>query len=380
MGSQIYSASRSATDTRRAALLGTLLFVALAVAALAWSKWLPYVEKLHVTIASGAFPGHDLLAEAGAAGSSPSPARALTFTKVYVLDIWPALLAALVMSAGIDALVPRRWMLRALGDRGSLPSRVRAGVLAMPCMMCTCCSAPLVFTMRRRGVPAATALSYWLANPLLNPVVLAFLAIVLPWQWVATRAAIGALLVFALTGTIVRLAGGERRIAGQTAPDDDTQIAGQTAPGGASREAERALGADETPVARRFALTLVRLTVTLVPEYLVAVFAVGLLRGWLLPVGDGATHLTLIFTVVAAVAGTLVVIPTAGEIPLIGALLAAGVGAGPLGALLVTLPAISLPSIAMTGRAIGWRISAITAAAVAVAGMLSGALLWALGG
>jgi hypothetical protein len=44
------------------------------------------------------------------------------------------------------------------------------------------------------------------------------------------------------------------------------------------------------------------------------------------------------------VLGTLVVIPTAGEISILQGLVAARAGAGVLGTLLITLPAISLPS------------------------------------
>lgn len=118
----------------------------------------------------------------------------------------------------------------------------------------------------------------------------------------------------------------------------------------------------------------------LVPEYLVVVFAVGLLRGWLLPIGDATTQAAVLVTLVAAVAGTLVVIPTGGEIPLLAGLAAAGVGAGPVGALLLTRPAISLPSMVMVGPAMTWRVTAATAAAVAGCGVAAGALLWVLGG
>lgn len=125
-------------------------------------------------------------------------------------------------------------------------------------------------------------------------------------------------------------------------------------------------------------MSLMRLAIVLLPEYLIVVLFVGLFRGWMLPVGHSATHLAVLVTLLAAVAGTLVVVPTAGEIPLITGLAAAGMGRGPMGALLIALPAVSLPSMAMVSRAMGWRVTAATAAAVACAGVLAGALLWAL--
>jgi hypothetical protein len=65
-------------------------------------------------------------------------------------------------------------------------------------------------------------------------------------------------------------------------------------------------------------------------------------------------------------------------VPVILALSAAGVAAGTAGALLITLPALSAPSMVMVGRALSWRVTAAMAGAVAVAGLVSAALLWAL--
>jgi uncharacterized protein len=125
---------------------------------------------------------------------------------------------------------------------------------------------------------------------------------------------------------------------------------------------------------------LARLALVLVPEYLVVVLLVGALRGWLLPIGDTATDLPVLITLAAAVLGALVVIPTGGEIPLLTGLAAAGVGAGPTGALLIALPAVSLPSIAMVARALGGRVTALVCAGVVACAALAGALLWLLGG
>jgi len=53
---------------------------------------------------------------------------------------------------------------------------------------------------------------------------------------------------------------------------------------------------------------------------------------------------------------------------------------GGIGALLLTLPAASLPGMAMVGRAFGWRTTWLTAATVAVGGLLAAGLLTALPG
>jgi hypothetical protein len=41
----------------------------------------------------------------------------------------------------------------------------------------------------------------------------------------------------------------------------------------------------------------------------------------------------------------------------------------------MTLPAVSLPGVAMVGRALGWRTTALTAAMVALGGLLGAGFL-----
>ncbi len=77
----------------------------------------------------------------------------------------------------------------------------------------------------------------------------------------------------------------------------------------------------------------------------------------------------------AAAAGTLLVIPTGAELPIILGLLALGFPAGVTGALLISLPALSLASMAMVGRALSWRVTATMAGAVAVLALASGGLV-----
>ena len=75
----------------------------------------------------------------------------------------------------------------------------------------------------------------------------------------------------------------------------------------------------------------------------------------------------------------LFVIPTAGEIPVIAGLLAVGMATGPVGALVITLPALSLPSLAMVSRSFSMRTLAVVLAAVVAVGMAAGAVLGVLG-
>jgi len=79
-----------------------------------------------------------------------------------------------------------------------------------------------------------------------------------------------------------------------------------------------------------------------------------------------------------AVAGTLFVIPTAGEVPIIQAMLSLGMGVGPAGALLMTLPPVSVPSLAMLLKSFSKTMLAAVSVAVIGFGIVAGLLATAL--
>ncbi len=237
------------------------------------------------------------------------------------------------------------------------------GVASLPGMMCTCCTAPLAVTLRRAGVPLPAALAFWLGNPVLNPAVLVFLALLAPPSWVLVRVGVGLLLVVgfsALVGVVVARRG-----------DRDAELP-------AAQDAVRA--ADEPfvwrEVPRRLLVRFARLAVVLVPEYVLIVFVIGLVGA---PLGNLLGEGGALAVLLAALIGVVLVLPTAGEIPILLGLAAAGATGGVLGALLIVLPAVSLPSAIMVGRALGWKATAATAGATVVAGLLAGGIRAAVG-
>jgi uncharacterized membrane protein YraQ (UPF0718 family) len=350
------------TPPRRVAAAGVLLAVVVAAAALLWAKWLPYEAKAVTLRGTHTWDGSSVLAVGNVhPGDAPTWSAATTFFSTYVQAIWKALAAALLISAAVQAFVPRTWLLRVLNRRGALRSAAVGGLVSTPSMMCTCCTAPVAATLRRDGVGTAAAVAYWLGNPLLNPAVLVFLALVAPWQWTVARVVVGVLVVVGGSALVARFTARREIPADEVAPREPPATADWFA-----------LAPD------RFLRTLGRLLLTLVPEYLVVVLAVGAFRGWLFPIGERWLSAGVVVLVVAAVVGTLLVIPTGGEIPILQGLALAGLSLGGLGALLLTLPAVSLPGIAMVGRAFGWRTTWATAAVVAVGGIAGGLLLAAL--
>ena len=335
-------------------IAGTLAFAVIFALGVNWAKWTPYFHKLQGIVHTRTWPGHDILAEAGPAHSAPSVHAAWTFTSAYATDVWPGFLAALLVAAALEALIPRRWLLLTLARRTDSRSALAGGLLALPTLMCTCCSAPIVANLRRNGAPTSSVLAYWFGNPVLNPAVLAFLALVAPWQWVVTRIVAGLVLVFGVSVLVGRLAarGEAERI--DLGPVPEYRLR-------------------EAPL--RFARALARLAVTLVPAYAVVLFLFALFRGWLFPFDGSAAHWGILGVAAAALLGTLVVIPTGGEIPIVQALALAGVAAGIQGALLISLPAISLVSMAMVVRYLTPRVTLGAAAGVVGTSVLAGVLL-----
>ncbi|WP_432571679.1 permease [Kineococcus sp. SYSU DK005] len=338
----------------RAAVAGVALFVLVAAGLLLWSKWLPYAGRVGELRSSHAWSGASVVASAGIEpGSGPSAAAGWAFTRVYFAAVWKALLAGVVIAAAVRTLVPRRWLLGLLQRRRSSSSAVVGGLLSTPSMMCTCCTAPVASALRRSGAPTAGVVAYWLGNPLLNPAVLVFLLLVAPWQWAAVRLLVGVLVVVAGSVLVARLAG-------ERVEADAARVA---------------TAAADDPGPRGFPAALARTALLIVPEYLVVVFAVGTFSGWLFPLGESARSWGVLAVLVAVVLGTLLVVPTAGEVPLAQGLATAGFGGAVVGALLVVLPAVSLPSAVMTARALRVRVVLWTLAVVAAGGVLGAVLL-----
>jgi uncharacterized membrane protein YraQ (UPF0718 family) len=339
------------------------------VVGLAWAKWLPYAEKAQSMLGTHQWDGSSVL---DAGGTAPSLSGTWAFVTTYTDAVWRALLVSLLVAAGLDALLSRRWLQRVLGRGGRWRQASTGALTSMPTMMCTCCTAPLTVSLWRAGVPRPAALAHWLGNPLLNPAVLVFLFLVAPWQWGLTRLLVGLLVVIG-TGALVGAAA-DRQPPAQPPeqppehPPADPELADVEPPPPTLAE-----------LPGRFLGSLWRISRVLVPEYAAVVLLVGAFSGWLSQFAGLSDRLGVLALLVVAVVGTMLVVPTGGEIPVLVALSALGVGAGLLGVLLVTLPALSLPSMAMVARALSVRATVLAAGSVVVGGLLAGGLLGVLG-
>lgn len=357
--------SRSRRNRLALGVAGVLVLAVVFILGLAWAKWIPYAGKARHLGNTHTWSGGTMFADSGRPGASPTFSGAWHFTWIYFQEVWKGFGVALVIAAVFDALVPRAWLIKVMDRRTRLGQAVAGGAAALPSLMCTCCTSPLAVGLRKRGVGTTASLAYWVGNPVLNPAVLVFLFLVAPWQFGVVRIIVGTAVVVGGTMLATRLF--EPKL-----PRSELRLPPELR----SPESPDPDRLSQFPL--RFARSLLQLAVILVPAYAVVIFVLGYLSGWLSDFSGLDARLGIVAVLVCAVVGTLLVIPTGGEIPVVLALTATGVGAGTAGALLITLPALSVPSMVMVGRALSWRVTVAMACVVVVAGLAAGFLLWAL--
>jgi uncharacterized membrane protein YraQ (UPF0718 family) len=328
---------------------GVGLLLLLAVVGLFIVKWQPYYLRA-LNAAANHSIGQSILTGSAAAPPAASLQAAFDYARAYFLAIWQAMVLGLLLAATIESSLPRDLLVRVLGSGGSR-STLLGGLLSLPGMMCTCCTAPVAIGLHRTGASLGAATAFFLGNPTLNPAVLVFLLFTLGWQWALLRLVLGVVLVSGGAWLAMRMGGGLSGSLPQPARPEPMPRGSWGA---------------------RWLRSLARLVVQLVPEYVVIVGVLGFARAFLFPAAGPDVSNHLLIMVGLAVAGTLFVVPTAGEIPIIQTMLGYGVGAGPAGVLLLTLAPLSLPSLAMIGRVFPSRVVVALALLTAVLGLVAG--------
>jgi uncharacterized membrane protein YraQ (UPF0718 family) len=340
------------TDIRTQKALGALTVLALSVGGLAVVKWIPYYDKAWLAFTHHSI-GNSILTGGADRAPAPSLHSAFDYGLAYGKSIWKAMVLGLLMGSAVQALLPRRWIASALGKSG-LGTVVVGGIVSLPMMMCTCCAAPVVTGLRECRATAGAAIAFWLGNTVLNPATLVFTGFVLGWNWSIFRLVFGVLLVFGLGFLANHLMGSEESVAIPENSDADF------------------VGEQYEVSFKRWLAVLFRMAIRLIPEYLVLVLALGAARAWLFPHMGHEVDNSLIWILAFASAGALFVIPTAGEVPIVQAMLALGIAVGPAAALLMTLPPISIPSLAMLRKSFQPRLLLMVACGVVLLGSLAG--------
>jgi uncharacterized membrane protein YraQ (UPF0718 family) len=331
------------------------LVAAVAIVGLFFIKWQPYFHKALLAFDSHSI-GHSILMGESADPPPPSFRAAVDYSMAYGNAIWRAMILGLLLGTAVQEFLPRQWLARRLGN-GNLSSISLGALFALPGMMCTCCAIPIAIGLRRSSASAAAAAAFWLGNTVLNPATLVFMGFVLGWQWTGLRLVLGMLLVWG-SGYLINRFGEEQT---------RTDLARATAVAGGQ-------GTLYGWLSRLSAMSL-----RLLPEYLILVLLLGASRAWLFPHIGTAVGNDLHWIVFMSLAGLLFVIPTAGEVPIVQAMLALGVGAGPAAALLMTLAPVSLPSLVMARQGFSTRVLWLIGVSVFCTGVIAGLLAIELG-
>ncbi len=195
-----------------------------------------------------------------------------------------------------------------------------------------------------------------LGSPTLNPAVLIFITGVLGWHFMLVRLLVGLVLVLGAATLANKLVRERADIEVEDAPIEDGNKSGLAL------------------IADWFRLLWWELY-TIVPGYFVLVLLLGAARAWLFHPGLTLAGGSLLVLFALAIVGTLFVIPTAGEVPIVQTLMSFGLTAAPAAVLLVTLPAISLPTLYIVRSAFPKRVLLMAFLAVATAGLIAGGVV-----
>lgn len=104
-----------AEPNRSPALWGPLVLAVLFVGGLYYVKWGPYYHRAFLAASQHSI-GASIVSGKLATPPPPSIGAALGYAWAYGRSIWQAMALGLLLGAGVQALVPRDWLVRVLGS------------------------------------------------------------------------------------------------------------------------------------------------------------------------------------------------------------------------------------------------------------------------
>ena len=203
--------------------------------------------------------------------------------------------------------------------------------------------------LRKNSASVGAATAFWLGNTALNPAVLVFMTFVLSWKFTLLRIVLGIILVFGISHLANRFS--------QASTESIEKLSGAM---------NKMAAEDKGNLMIRWLKAVGKMLIGILPAYIISVLILGAIRAWLFPAIPATWADSIPVMILFAISGTLFVIPTAGEIPIVQTLLSFGLGYGPAAALMFSLPVISLPSMLMVRRVFSWRILIFLASSVAL--------------
>jgi len=292
----------------------------------------------------------------------------------YLFNVWHATMLGILISGLALTVLPAYWRPYA-AQRGFKGSLVGA-LFALPQPFCSCCSSVMAPTLVRRGASTSFLLSFVVGAPMLNVTTIILALALLPARFAALRIVAG-IAVTVLVTYLVSYA------SDRWEADSGVEPSPPARPVVAQRIAERyasLMDLDRITRSRRVDTPSELIGAWLYASGRIALVLVPTLWAWsviasaLFRAVPGVFANNVNGVAIAAIAGTLFMISTWSEIPMALHLIQAG-ATGPAAALLVVLPAISLPCMMLLGGALQrFRLVAMLSAAVMVVGIAAGVM------
>ncbi len=292
----------------------------------------------------------------------------------YMALVWHATTLGILIG-GLFLTVGSAPLRRLLGGKG-FASHLAGAALALPQPFCSCCAAPIGATLYRSGAALGPTLAFVVSAPMLNITTLVLAVALLPAEFALLRIAGGVVVAILVTRATVLIA--SRWV-------DEPRFPAAR-PGALVRLATGAMDAynrlfhleaflSDTPADTPATLVrawlgmswhLARIAVPVL--FLGSVLTAAVVMVVPAPSNDALGLLA------AAALGTLLMIPTWTEIPVAAGLLQAGLTA-PAAALLLTLPAVSVPCLVILAGAVSnLRVALLLGLSVFATGLLAGGL------
>ncbi|MBI2958170.1 MAG: permease [Chloroflexi bacterium] len=291
----------------------------------------------------------------------------------YLLLVWHATVLGLLLGGLYLTVAPG--IVSRLSGRGFVSHLAGSGAaLAQP--FCSCCAAPIGGSLYRAGASLGPVLAFTVSAPMLNITGLILASALLPTQFAVLRIAGGVVVGVFVTYLVAIMA---RRWAAAAHESHETHARWTSWAARAMDAYARLFRLEELVTGRRVdsPATLVttwlgmtwRLARLVAPVLFTgAVLAAALVR--LMP-SSGNTAWTV---AAASAVGTAFMIPTWTEIPLAAGMIDRGL-TGPAAALLLTLPAVSIPCLAvLAGATRSAKAPLLLALLIMVLGMVAGLL------
>lgn len=280
----------------------------------------------------------------------------------YGLTVWHATTLGLLLS-GL-ALVYLPFRLGRVASRDGFAGGLLGTVMAVPQPFCSCCAVAWAPTLIRHGASNEFLLAFVVAAPMINITTLVLAGALLPSRFALLRVAVGIGLPVLLAYAVTRLAASKHR---------KPVIQVGTPHQGLSEWLHRMWSGSEAPatptaLVRRWLSTTAWLAAWFVPVMLLVGVVAAAVFEWMPDICMNNVWSVII----AAIAGTLMMISTWSEIPIAAQLIQAGCY-GPAATLLVVLPPVSLPCLAILANCTGQvRLSLLLALAVMLVGVCVG--------